>query len=179
MNALGSRLGRSLSRRTCSVLGATVALLAIGFGPSVAPAGAAAAPEKTDIMFIFDTSGSMGGVLDEAKTEIEQVIKETSATIPNVEYGIANVEDIPGYVSGAPLETKSETEYEEDTEKPWHLWQPLTTEQTKVEEAINGLSGPEVLHYGGDGPESYAVLYGRRTPTHRSAGVRAPGTRSF
>jgi hypothetical protein len=177
MNALGSRLGKSLSRRTCSLLGATVALLAIGFGPTVASAGAAAAPtpEKTDIMFIFDTSGSMGGVLEEAKTEIEQVIKETSATIPNVEYGIANVEDLPGYDSGAPFEAKTETEYEEDTEKPWHLWQALTTEQTKVEEAINGLSGPEVLHDGGDGPESYGrALW--ETDTNPQVGWR-PGAR--
>jgi hypothetical protein len=152
-------------------------LLAIGFGPTVASAGATAAPtpEKTDIMFIFDTSGSMGGVLEEAKTEIEQVIKETSATIPNVEYGIANVEDLPGYSSGAPFEAKTETEYEEDTEKPWHLWQALTTEQTKVEEAINGLSGPEVLHDGGDLPESYGrALW--ETDTNPQVGWR-PGAR--
>jgi hypothetical protein len=175
MNFLGNGLRKSLSRRYLSLLGATGTLLAIGFGPSVATASAAAAPEKTDIMFIFDTSGSMGGVLEEAKTEIEQVIKETSATIPNVEYGIANVEDLPGYSIGAPFEAKTETEYEEDTEKPWHLWQALTTEQTKVEEAINGLSGPEVLHDGGDLPESYGrALW--ETDTNPQVGWR-PGAR--
>src|ERR1700684_2855719 len=101
MNALRSWLHRSLSRRTCSLLGASTTLLAIGFGPSVTPAGAAVAPPaKTDIMFVFDTSGSMGGVLDEAKTEIEKVISETSASIPNTAFGVANVEDVPGNDSG-------------------------------------------------------------------------------
>ncbi len=159
MHAQRSGLGRSLSRRTYWAIAFLVTILAaVGFGPMVAPAGAAA-PEKTDIMFIFDTSGSMGGVLNEAKTEIEKVIKETSAIIPNVAYGVANVEDLPGYENGMLSETKKENEYEEDFEKPWHLWQTLTPEQAKVEEAINKLSllstegGP--AHAGGDGPEAY------------------------
>jgi hypothetical protein len=131
--------------------------LAIGFGPGVAPAGAAA-PEKTDIMFVFDTSGSMGGVLQEAKEGIKKVIEETRATLgPNTAYGVANVEDVPGYVSGeTEFSPQSEESYETDAEKPWHLWQSVTTEVPKVEEAIEKLSGDEgVEHYGGDGPEAY------------------------
>ncbi len=139
-----------------ALLVAVAAPLAIGFGPAVASADAA--PEKTDVMFIFDTSGSMGGVLAEAKEGIKKVIEETRATLgPNTAYGVANVEDVPGYVSGeTELPPQSEEYYETDGEKPWHLWQPVTTEVTKVEEAIEKLSGSEgVSHAGGDGPEAY------------------------
>ncbi len=130
--------------------------LAIGFGPAVASAGAA--PEKTDVMFIFDTSGSMGTVLQEAKEGIKKVIEETRTTLgPNTAYGVANVEDVPGYVSGdTEFSPQSEEYYETSAEKPWHLWQPVTTEVPKVEEAIEKLSGSEgVAHGGGDGPEAY------------------------
>jgi hypothetical protein len=136
---------------------AVTTLLAIGFGPGLASAGAAA-PEKTDVMFIFDTSGSMGGVLQEAKEGIKKVIEETRATLgPNTAYGVANVEDVPGYESGeTEFSPHSEEYYETDAEKPWHLWQSVTTEVPKVEEAIEKLSGSEgVAHAGGDGPEAY------------------------
>jgi hypothetical protein len=86
----------SASRRAYLLLGAITALLAIGFGPSLAPA-AAAVPAKTDVMFIFDTSGSMAGVLQEAKEEIKTLIANTETSLPNAEFGVANVEDIPDY----------------------------------------------------------------------------------
>jgi len=139
------------------LVAATAALLIVGLARGAATASATAAPEKTDIMFIFDTSGSMGGVLDEAKEGIKKVIEETRASLgPDTAYGVANVEDVPGYYGGETEFTpQSEEYYEDDTEKPWHLWQSLTTEVPKVEEAIEDLSGAEVEHYGGDGPEAY------------------------
>ncbi len=145
-------------------------LLAIGFGPTVAPAGASA-PAKTDVMFVFDTSGSMQGVLEEAKEEIKTLIANTEASLPNAEFGVANVEDLPGYFSGAPFGEKTKKEYEEDTEKPWHLWQALTNEGPKVEEAISKLSESEVAHSGGDLPEAYGrALY--ETATNAFIGWR-------
>jgi hypothetical protein len=140
--------------RVAALLGAAAIALATGLATASAPAGAAV-PEKTDIVFIFDTSGSMGGVLEEAKEQIDTLIANTKKSLPNVEFGVANVEDIPGYEDGAFVATKGETEYEEDHEKPWALWQPLTEDQAKVEEAVNNLSGSEVAHFGGDGPEAY------------------------
>jgi hypothetical protein len=113
-------------------------------------------------MFVFDTSGSMGGVLDEAKTEIEKVIAETSASIPDAAFGVANVEDVPGNESTESLtETLTEEEYAANDEKPWRLDQPVTTEQSKVLTAINGLTvgstgdGGTPGGDGGDGPEAY------------------------
>jgi hypothetical protein len=171
MNALGSRLSRSLSRRTCSLLGATVALLAIGFGPTVASAGATAAPEKTDVTIIFDTSGSMSGELGEAKEKILEVMTHVKATLPNVAFGVANVEDIPGWYEGTFTEELSEAEYEADSEKAWRLDQPVTTEESKVVTAIENLT----IGDGGDGPEAYGrALW--ETDTNPNVGWR-PGAR--
>ncbi len=172
-------------RRFLALIGASALALAISLAASAGRASAVV-PEKTDIMFIFDTSGSMEGVLEEAKEEIKTLIANTKASLPNVEFGIANVEDIPGYYNGGTPETKTEKEYEEDIEKPWHLWQPLTAEEPKVEEAINELSvklpkeegeevKEEVAHAGGDLPEAYGrALW--ETATNSLIGWR-PGAR--
>jgi hypothetical protein len=149
--------------RLLALIGASALALAISLAVSAARASAAA-PEKTDVMFIFDTSGSMEGVLNEAKEEIKTLVANTEASLPNAEFGVANVEDIPGYFS-QPLasfltEKLTEKEYEENSEKPWHLWQPLTSNEEEVEKAINELSGSEVAHSGGDLPEAYGrALY--------------------
>jgi hypothetical protein len=145
--------------RILALIGVSVLALAISLVTSVARAGATV-PKETDIMIIFDTSGSMEGVLNEAKEEIKTLVANTEASLPNVEFGVANVEDIPGYF-GAPLESLlTEKEYEENSEKPWRLEQSLTAEEPKVEEAINNLSTDEVEHGGGDGPEAYGrALY--------------------
>jgi hypothetical protein len=164
-----------------ALLVAAATLLAIGFGPAVAPAGAAP-PTKTDVMFVFDTSGSMEGVLNEAKEEIKTLITNTEASLPNAEFGVANVEDVPNYYDGTlePAFNKegdevprlSESEYEEDHEKPWHLWQPLTSDGEEVEQAINNLSEGEVAHGGGDAPEAYGrALW--ETATNPKVGWRA------
>ncbi len=145
--------------RLLALIGVSALALAISLAVSAARASAAA-PEKTDVMFIFDTSGSMENVLNEAKEEIKTLVANTEASLPNAEFGVANVEDIPNYF-GQPLESYlTEEEYEKNTEKPWHLWQPLTSNEEEVEKAINELSSEEVEHYGGDGPEAYGrALY--------------------
>jgi hypothetical protein len=153
MNEHGGGLRWGLSKRTRFVLGASVMLLGIGLGPSVAPAAAAVAP-KTDVMFIFDTSGSMQSVLTEAKEEIATLIATTKASLGSeTEFGVASVEDIPP-------DDFSEAEYEASSEKPWHLWQGLTSNGKALEESIEQLSGLEVAHSGDDLPEAYGrALY--------------------
>jgi hypothetical protein len=141
-------------RRFLALIGASALALAISLAASAGRASAVV-PEKTDVMLIFDTSGSMEGVLNEAKEEIKTLVANTESSLPNAEFGVADVEDIPGYF-GEPLESLlTEKEYEEDPEKPWHLWQPLTSDEEEVEQAINNLSSSEVAHSGGDGPEAY------------------------
>ncbi len=63
----------------------------------VAPswAGAATAPQ-TDVMFVFDTSGSMEPVLEEAKAEIQEVMTHLGGSLPSVEFGLAEARDYGG-----------------------------------------------------------------------------------
>jgi hypothetical protein len=158
-------------RRVRLLVSCLLAIAAFGLCRAPEPAAAAAA-EKTDVMFVFDTSGSMSGVLGEAKEEIANVIEHISATVPNAAFGMANVEDYPGYFEGDLTETKSEAQYEEDLEKPWRLDQSITTEQSKVLAAIEALSGSGVAHYGGDAPEAYGrALW--ETDTNPQVGWRA------
>lgn len=183
MSGDAPRLAVAGRARVLALLAAAALTLAVSLA-SAAPAGAAV-PEKTDIVFIFDTSGSMSDVLEEAKEEIKTLIANTEASLPDVEFGVANVEDIPNYDNGTlepafnqngeEVEKLSEKEYEEDPEKPWHLWQSLTTDQAQVEAAITELSGSEAAHFGGDAPEAYGrALW--ETATNPLVGWR-PGAR--
>jgi hypothetical protein len=177
MDVQASAIGRSLSRRTCYLVTGLVATLAITIGPSVGSA-AAATPEKTDVMFIFDTSGSMSAELGEAKEKVLSVIEHVQATVPNVAFGVANVEDIPHFENGTVEPVLSEEQYAEDDEKPWRLDQPVTTEQSKAVSAIDGLTigstgdGGTEGEDGGDAPEAYSrALW--ETDTNPTVGWRA------
>ncbi len=142
-------------RLRCVAVAAALCALLLAALAGSAGSASAAVPAKTDVMFIFDTSGSMNGSLNEAKEEINALIAATKKNLPNVAFGVADVEDLPGYFSGQPYTPKSESEYKADPEKPWALWQPLTEEAKKVEEAVANLSGGVVAHNGGDLPEAY------------------------
>jgi hypothetical protein len=177
METQATALGWSLSKRLCCLVAAMAMLLIAGV-IRTATAGAAVAPEKTDVMFIFDTSGSMGSELQEAKEKIVEVIEASKATLPNVAFGVSNVEDIPGWDEGVFDYTLTEKQYEEDDEKPWRLDQPVTTEQSKVISAIGALTigsygdGGTEGELGGDAPEAYSrALW--ETDTNPNVGWRA------
>jgi hypothetical protein len=130
-------------------------LLAVGFGPTVAPA-AAETPAHTDVMLVFDTSGSMGEELEEAQKEIQEVIAHVNATLPDAQFGVAEVKDFANAYGNGPEEV------------PWKLDQPLTSNVTAVQNAINPLKA----FGGGDGPESYGrALW--ETDTNPNVGWRA------
>lgn len=155
------------SRRFFSFLAITAAVLATSASAATSTAGAAA-PAHTDVMFIFDTSGSMGSELAEAKEKVAGVMESVSKNLPDVAFGVSRVEDIPGYFGGAFSETLTEQQYAEDHEKAWKLEQPITTDQTSALTAINGLT----IGYGGDGPEAYSrALY--ESDTNPTVGWRS------
>lgn len=140
MRGKRSGLGMSPSRRSCSFIAAAATALGIVLGPTVGPA-AAVTPAHTDVMIVFDTSGSMESVLTEAKKEIKEVIANVNGSLPDVHYGVAEVRDFP----------PSESEAETSLEKPWKLDVPLTADGTAVQAGIEPLEASG----GGDGPESY------------------------
>jgi von Willebrand factor type A domain-containing protein len=121
-------------------LAVVTAIALAGLGPVVSGAGAAT-PAHTDVMLVFDTSGSMGAVLEEAKKEIKEVIASVNGSLPDVHYGVAEVRDFP----------PEEATAAESFEKPWKLDVPLTADQGAVQAGIE----PLFAEGGGDGPESY------------------------
>lgn len=148
---------RGCARRGSSKLRAWLcaagALLAVSVSLSTvgaAKVSAATPPSSTDVLFVFDTSASMGSELEEAKGEIANVMSAISATLPNVEFGVSRVEDAPGWM---PPEENIEAEeaYAANPEKVWELAQPLTSSQSAVSAAVDSL----VIDDGGDLPEAY------------------------
>jgi von Willebrand factor type A domain len=153
MRLLRTMLGKRAPRRAYGL--AATALLTIGFGPTLASA-TAATPAHTDVMLLFDTSGSMGSQLTEAKNEIQEVIAHVSATLPDAQFGVAEVRD---FASSEEVVT---------FEKPWKLDQAITADSSAVKAAIEPLSA----NGGGDFPESYGrALW--ETDTNPNVGWRA------
>jgi hypothetical protein len=111
---------------------ATVTLLAIPFGQVNASADFA---PHNDVMFVFDTSGSMEDALNEASEEITTATTEIKAQLPDVEFGLSEVRD-----------------YGEEPEfVPWRLDVPITSNTTAIEAAIDALWAEG----GDDAPEAY------------------------
>jgi hypothetical protein len=127
--------------RLAAVLGTLCSLTLLSLGLQAETASAAAPPSATDVMFIFDTSGSMGGVLEEAKSEVQEVTTQIAGTVPNPAFGVSEVKD---------------TGEEEGGFYAWKLDSPITTNTTAVKEAIE----PLTAEAGGDSPEAYGrALY--------------------
>jgi hypothetical protein len=140
--------------RRLLILALCAPVLSLVFASVAAPAQATLAP--TDVVFVFDTSGSMESALGEAKGEIQEVMSRLQASISSVEFGLAEVKD---------------TEEEESGLYAWQLDQSLTSNTLAVSEAISSLAA----FGGGDGPEAYGrALY--ETDTNPSVDWR-PGTR--
>jgi hypothetical protein len=98
------------------------------------PEGRTSAPAATDVLFVFDTTGSMSGALSEAKAQAAQVMSSVSGRLPNLRFGIAQVRDY----GSTPV---------------WRVEQTITSNQAAVQTAIDGLSAGE----GGDSPEAYGT----------------------
>jgi von Willebrand factor type A domain len=133
-----------------------VPVLTLALGGLAAPAQATLAP--TDVMFLFDTSGSMESALGEAQAEMQEVMSHLNESIASVQLGVAEVKDTG----------EEEEEEEEEGLYAWKLDQSLTSNTASVSEAIEALSA----YGGGDAPEAYGrALY--ETDTNPSVGWRA------
>jgi hypothetical protein len=140
--------------RRLLILVVCVPALSFVLGGMAAPAEATLAP--TDVMFVFDTSGSMGSALGEAKGEIQEVMSRLSGSIASAQFGLAEVRD---------------TGEEESGSYAWQLDRSVTSNTSAVAEAIDSLTA----FGGGDSPEAYGrALY--ETDTNPSVGWR-PGAR--
>ncbi len=101
-------------------------------------------PPRADVIFSFDLTGSMGGILNTAKARAKTIMTELNKLGVDINYGVVSYMDYPygSYGSGGDY--------------PYKLNCTLTESTASVSDAINSL----YLGSGGDGPESYTrVLY--------------------
>jgi hypothetical protein len=126
---------------------AIVTLLCVGIVAVFAPAGAQAdTPAHTDVMFLFDTTGSMGSAINEAQSDIQEAMSQIATSLPDPQFGLAEVNDYNEVINPG--------EFEYDIgggHAPWTLHVPITSNQSQVAEALLSLEAEG----GGDGPEAY------------------------
>ena len=79
------------------------------------PAGRSTAPAATDVLFVFDTTGSMSGALSEAKTQATGVMSDLSGRLPNLRFGVAQLRDY-------------------GSDPVWRVEQALSADQAAVQE---------------------------------------------
>ncbi|KPJ55007.1 hypothetical protein AMJ47_03040 [Parcubacteria bacterium DG_72] len=110
---------------------------------------------KADILFAFDTTGSMIFAIDQAQTYAIDIMNTLKTLIPDAAFGVAHFEDYPISPYGQAGDT------------PYTLDLGITTDTGAVETAINALT----LGSGGDAPQSYTRVM-HETYTDTSIGWR-------
>ena len=135
---------RTVGRRSriALALALSAGTLAVA-GPAVAQA---ATPAHTDVMFVFDTTGSMGSAITEAQGDIQEAMTQIGTALPDPQFGLVEVNDYDEVINPG--------EFEYDIgggHAAWTLHVPITPNQALVSDALLKLSASG----GGDGPEAY------------------------
>ena len=113
--------------------------------PSLPPAG--------DVLFSFDVTGSMGGVIDTTKSNAVTLMASLEATGVSFHFGVSSFADYPATYSSCGYSATYGTNGFDGmpSDYPYRLDQPLTTNLDAVTAAIASLE----ITPGGDGPEAY------------------------
>ncbi len=130
----------AVAKRLCI---SAVFLLTAVVAASATPSQARA---STDVMFVFDTTGSMGPALTSAKAEIQEAMTQISSSIPDVQFGLSEVSDYNQVTNPGPFTYGKGAGHE-----PWTLKVPITTQQATVGAELQKL----IASGGGDNPEAY------------------------
>lgn len=109
-------------------------------------------PPKADVIFSFDLTGSMGGIISTAKSNASEIMDELDA-LPGVDiqYGVMSYMDYPDNYSSCGYSAW----YGAVSDYAYSLNQSVTDDQTAVTNAINALS----LGNGMDGPQDYTRIF--------------------
>ena len=131
-----------MPRRAITLLAAALAICLAVQSPHAA--ADSQPPASRDVLFLFDTTGSMASALSSASAQAQRVMAALRANLGSaVTFGVAEVRDYPVIYGGA-------------TDLPWHLVQPITSDTGLIQTALSSL----VATGGGDGPEAYGrALY--------------------
>lgn len=106
----------------------------------VKPVHVPAAPGRADVLFAFDTTGSMGPVLASAKSNAVAIMADLAGLIPDIQFAVVDFRDYP-------LEP-----FGESGDWPYRLRQSVTGDRSAVSAAIAATSANQ----GGDAPEAYS-----------------------
>jgi hypothetical protein len=96
-------------------------------------------PAKGDILFAFDTTGSMGPVIRSAQENAIRIMEDLNRLISDVRFGVIDIEDYPWDPYGF------------SDNEAYRLRQPLTSDRNAVRMAIDSLAA----NTGSDQPEAY------------------------
>ena len=106
-------------------------------------------PPAADVLFSFDCTASMGGVLDTAESNAVSLVASLAATGVSFHFGVASFMDYPAtYNSCGYSNTYGDAS---SGDYPYRLNQAMTTNAAAVTAAINTL----YIGYGVDSPEAY------------------------
>ncbi len=128
-----------------------LALFAVGFlalmllVPRQEPARAEGETRPTDVLLLFDTTGSMSDALSSAVERVHEITSRLEESIGNVGFAVAEVRDYD--LTG----TSSDLAMGDEGDVPFSVAQPVTTDIGKVSDALESLEADG----GGDGPEAY------------------------
>jgi hypothetical protein len=111
-------------------------------------------PPKADVVFAFDLTGSMGYIIGAAKSNASEIMTKLETDYPDVDfnYGVMSYMDYPHSYSSCGY---SATYGSAAGDYAYSLNQSLTSNQTAVNDTINGLS----LGSGWDGPQDYTRIF--------------------
>jgi hypothetical protein len=115
------------------------------FTVAVDPGGSVA---DLDVVFVFDTTSSMNGVLEAAKKQGASLASDILRQAPGARFAVASFSDYPGTFSYSGYSAS----YGESGDYPWRVDLAMTAGADEVQSAMRSLS----LHDGQDPPEDYA-----------------------
>jgi hypothetical protein len=130
-----------------------------------------------DIIFAFDTTASMGGMVGKAKAQAIEILEDLSGLIEDGRFAAVSHGDYPGSYNSFGYSAA----YGGNWDFPYRLDQPLTSDFVQLVEAIQNID----YNQGADGPESYttvmyesvAELIGDPNPTEGVLGYRPESKR--
>ncbi len=103
-------------------------------------------PNTVDIVFVIDTTGSMAGVIANAKSTASNIMANVEAEWPGTAFGVGHYEDYPP-VQGNP---NNPTGYGDPSDQPWYLDHTISTNSASVDASIQAIGQGS----GWDTPES-------------------------
>jgi hypothetical protein len=127
----------------------------------------APAPQKADILLAFDTTGSMGGAITDAKNDAASMVSQIKDAIPDVRFAIADFKDYPSVTdaAGNSVSGYGGAPFGNEGDYPWHRDLDFTDNagtvpcgggsKAPIQCALDGLSASG----GSDTPEAYNRVF--------------------